>query len=124
MGKGAKVLLGLGTAWPLLWMFIFMGAIFYQVFSGAFAGRPSGPHAGPPPLFMLLFAGHFLTILLTFGLLVIYMIHLFRSDRVAQDKKALWAVVLFMGNMVAMPVYFYFYVWKDPPPPAPDGPKS
>jgi hypothetical protein len=25
----------------------------------------------------------------------------------------LWAVVLFLGNMIAMPVFFYLYIWPD-----------
>jgi hypothetical protein len=41
----------------------------------------------------------------------------FRTDRVPADKKALWAVVLFLGNFFAMPFYWYFYIW----PKADDG---
>ena len=26
--------------------------------------------------------------------------------------KALWAIVLFLGNIFAMPVYWYLYIWK------------
>jgi len=63
---------------------------------------------------MIIFPLHFLTMLELFALLVIYIVHLFNTHRVPQDKKALWAVVLFLGNMIAMPIYWYLYIWKEP----------
>jgi hypothetical protein len=48
-----------------------------------------------------------------FGLIAFYILFLFKTDRVPQDKKALWAAVLLLGNMLAMPVFFFLYVWPD-----------
>jgi cytosine/uracil/thiamine/allantoin permease len=48
------------------------------------------------------------------ALLTFYIINVFRNDRVNKDMKILWAVVLFFGNFVAMPVYWYLYIWRDP----------
>jgi type II secretory pathway component PulM len=39
-------------------------------------------------------------------------VDVFQSNRVSADKKALWAVVLFLGNIFAMPVYWYLYLWR------------
>jgi len=65
---------------------------------------------------MVLFPLHFLTMLEILALLVIYIMHVFKTDSVPQDKKALWAVVLFLGNMIAMPIYWYLYIWKEARP--------
>jgi hypothetical protein len=46
------------------------------------------------------------------ALLIFYIVYLFRTDRVASDKKALWAVVLLMGHVVAMPIFWFFYIWR------------
>ena len=62
---------------------------------------------------MVILPLHFLTIFEIFVLSVIYIVHVFKTDRVAQDKKALWAVVLFLGNMIAMPFYWYLFIWKE-----------
>jgi hypothetical protein len=43
---------------------------------------------------------------------------------VPNDKKALWAAVLFFGNMVALPVYWYLYIWREPPSAASAPPSS
>jgi hypothetical protein len=48
-------------------------------------------------------------------LMVIYIVNVFKNDRVDKDKKVLWAIVLFMGSMIAMPIYWYLYIWKSEP---------
>ncbi len=68
----------------------------------------------PPVWFFGSFAAQMLVWLLVLALIIFYIVHLFTTDRVRQDKKALWAVVLILGNFFAMPVYFYLYVWHDP----------
>jgi hypothetical protein len=47
-----------------------------------------------------------------FALLISYIVYLFKTDHVPKDKKALWAVVLFMGHVLAMPIFWYIYVWS------------
>lgn len=64
--------------------------------------------------FQILFTLHLLTILETMGLLAFYITYIFKTDRIPQDKKALWAVVVFLGNMLAMPVFWYLYIWSEP----------
>ena len=62
---------------------------------------------------------------LTINVYSFYIFYIFRTDRIAADKKALWAVVIFLGNMIAMPVFFFIYVWPEtwPRQPAPPTPK-
>ncbi|NLG84554.1 MAG: hypothetical protein GX493_08130 [Firmicutes bacterium] len=43
-----------------------------------------------------------------------YIVNVFNTDLVDKDKKALWAVVLFFGNIIAMPIYWYLYIWREP----------
>ncbi len=60
----------------------------------------------------IIFPLHFLTMIWILLLIAVYIRHIFKTEAVPQDKKALWAVVIFCGNMVAMPVYWYLYIWK------------
>ncbi len=112
MKKPAKILLGIATLWPFLYIIIFFAFMFSQVLLISLRGEPS--HIGPPTFFIVLFSLHFLTMLWIFALLIIYIINVFKNERVDKDKKALWAVVLFLGNMFAMPVYWYLYIWREP----------
>lgn len=57
-----------------------------------------------------------LTAVEVFGLLIFYIVYLFKTDRVPQDKKALWAVVSFLGHAMVMPVFWYLYIRRPAPP--------
>lgn len=46
------------------------------------------------------------------GFIAFYMVYLFRTSHVPRSKRALWAVVLVLGHVFAMPVFWYHYVWK------------
>ena len=77
---------------------------------------PTFPNGGQPPDqffqdFNTIFRLHMAVMALVLLLMGFYIVHLFRSERVPADKKTLWAVVLFLGNLLAMPVYWYFYMW-------------
>ncbi len=116
--KRLKILLGILTALPLpgyVLSFILPFLMFIPL--TAQLGETSSSEE-PPVWFFVMFFGSFaaqmLVWLLVLALIVFYIVHLFTTDRVRQDKKALWAVVLFLGNFFAMPVYFYFYVWQGP----------
>lgn len=112
MKKPTKFILGIATLWPILYMAIFFIFVFSQVF--LFPQKEAPSPSGPPTRFLVIFGLHFLTMLWIFVLLIIYIVNLFRNERVPQDKKALWAAVLFLGNMVAMPIYWYLYIWREP----------
>jgi len=116
--KRLKILLGVVTLSPLpayLLSFLLPFLAFIPMIAQLEEGSSSEE---PPAWFFVMFFGSFaaqmLVWLLVLALIIFYIVHLFTTDRVRQDKKALWAVVLFLGNFFAMPVYFYFYVWQDP----------
>ena len=111
LSKPTKILIAAANAWPLVYPFLLMGFILSMVIRGFSGPHTRGEVPGP---FIAVFLLHFFTILWMFGLLAFYITYLFKTDRVAQDKKALWAVVLFFGNMIAMPVFWYLYIWHEP----------
>lgn len=111
MTKGKAIVLGIFSIWPIIYMVFFMLSIF--AFMVLNISHHPAPNSGPPLLFLIIFPLHFLTIIEIFVLLAIYMTFLFKTNYVKQDQKALWAVVLFLGNALAMPVFWYLYVWKN-----------
>ena len=86
---------------------------FISRFMPAFEAMSSS--STPPEQFFhnfdTLFRLHLLVMALIVALMAFYIIHLFRTDLISGDKKTLWAVVLFLGNLLAMPVYWYLYMW-------------
>jgi type II secretory pathway component PulF len=61
---------------------------------------------------------HLIMIVLSLALIGFYIFYLFKTDRVPTDKKSVWASVLFLGNFLTMPVFWYLYVWREPDAPA------
>ena len=111
MKKTTKILLAIATVFPFLYMIFFFVVIFSSIF---FAPRDGSSEGGVfTILFMVIFPLHLITMLLILGLTIFYMVNVFKNDRVDKDKKVLWAVVIFMGNMIAMPVYWYLYIWRE-----------
>lgn len=111
MSKTLRLLLGLVTVWPFAYLILFFLTIFSLIF---FVGAEPG--TGPPPAIALIFPLHILTMLFSMALIVFYIVNVFKNDRVEKDKKVLWAVVLFMGSAIAMPIYWYLYIWKEAQP--------
>ncbi len=104
MNRGAAILLAIATALPIVYMFY-----FFSVFD-SMGGQMTQEEMQAK--FDLLFRLHLGTMALMVGLLAIYIAYLFKTEHVPKDKKVLWAVVLFMGNIFAMPVFWFLYVWK------------
>ena len=106
LSKPAKITVAIFTAWPILYMFLFMAFVFSSVF---FLPQHSEAQEQSFFIFPIVFGLHFLTMLSIVGLIAFYVTYIFKTDRVEQDKKALWAVVIFLGNMFAMPVFWYLF---------------
>ena len=68
--------------------------------------------------FVGLFAAHLFTILLTIALMPLYIILAVKNDYIDQTMKIMWAVLICMVGMFAMPVYWYLYIWRNQPPAA------
>jgi hypothetical protein len=122
MTRSTKILLGAASIWPIVYMFIFFIFVFGLMFmSNAGPVDPGGFEAAFGFGIIALFIVHFLTIFLTLGLTVFYIIHAIKNEAINSDMKAVWAVLFFFGGMIAEPIYWYLHIWKDPgtvgPPP-------
>ena len=62
-------------------------------------------------LFNLTFAILGATMLLSAALLAFYALFVHRGRRVPAAKRSLWTAILLVGNIIAMPVFWYLYVW-------------
>lgn len=117
MSKGKKILIGLLTIWPFIYIFLFIllaGGIAFFASSNpqAFEG------SSPPPSFIIgagsLVLAHFATILVVIGMLIFYIIHSLKNPAVEQDKKVWWILGFFFCGGIVNIVYYFMYIWKLP----------
>jgi hypothetical protein len=109
MSKSVKLIIGILSIWPFVYILMFFGFAIYLMTIFSLPGD-----AQPNLAYSSIFIIHILTIIETFGLITFYIINVFRNDRVNKDMKILWAIVLFLGSMIAMPIYWYLYIWRKP----------
>jgi hypothetical protein len=115
ISKPIAILIGVLTAWPFVYMIIF----FALFISGPFMrGGGSLTESEASRSFQILLAMHLGTMFIMAALLSFYIVHVFKNPAIP-DKRTLWAVVLFFGNVIAMPVYWFLYVWREPVHPVP-----
>jgi hypothetical protein len=93
------ILLGVITIWPIVYFVLFAAFLMFT-----FATIGTKPQGATFDLFRYVFVLHLLTILLMFALTTVYIVHAFRTDRIAEDKRVLWVVILFFGDMIAFPI--------------------
>ena len=85
-----RSLLLLATLWPLVYVALFFGDVL-----------------GAGPLSFLIHLG---TIVWLLGLLAVSLIDIFRNPRLGETARAVWVVVLVLGNMLALPAYWLLYI--------------
>jgi hypothetical protein len=100
--KPVALLIGVLSIWPGVYFVAFIGSILFM-FANAQNQRSMD-------LFRVILPVHILTMLLMFALTAVYVVHVFKSERLTSDKRLLWVVVLFFGNIVAFPIYWWLYM--------------
>jgi len=87
--------------------------VYMALFFGAFAYTAVGGSEKSPVFdnFGIFIAIHLSVMMLMFLLMAFYIVFLFKTDAVKVEIKALWAIALFMGGPIAMPIFWYLYIW-------------
>jgi hypothetical protein len=102
MSRPVAALVGIASVLPLVYLVYFV----WHVTS-----------LEPPGLlrFETLLSLHLVSIgLIVVVLTVVYLVMVYRSALVPDDRRTFWAVVLFMGNVFAFPVFWYLFLWRRP----------
>src|SRR6478735_7467966 len=93
--KPVAYLIALLSIWPIVYFALFIAFIVFSFSMIPGNGKPGG---GPPhELFMYIFPMHLLTMLLMFALTAVYIVHVFKSDQLASDRRIMWTMVLLFG---------------------------
>jgi hypothetical protein len=109
LSKPLKIVIGIATIWPIIYM-----PIFFIFFFRMFILSTSSEMSGFPQEFMVIIPLHIFTVLSGMILYLVYILDLINTDRIDKDKKTLWGLLLIFLGMIAMPIYWYLFVWKTP----------
>src|SRR5687768_14662280 len=110
ISRPTAAIIGLLTLWPPVYMFAAMVGMF-SIFARGFAHAPPGGPPFDPRFFGAIMVGHLATMFVIMGLMVFYIVHVFRNRALTESARVLWTIVIFMGHFIAMPIYWYLQVW-------------
>lgn len=94
MKRTSKLLLGVATIWPLIYLII---SLFL----------PTKDEDQSASIIALNVATFFLCLFL----IIFYIINIFKNENVPQEKKLTWTLFLFLLGIVVFPLYWYWYIW-------------
>lgn len=128
MTRRRKLILGALTAWPTLYIFLFIAVIASMMFAGPLMDEAGGTEALNGLMaggFGLIFIGHIGTMLLQFGLLFFFLFHVFKRKDLETNTQLLWALLIFMGGPIGQMIYWWKEIWSgDDVQPATTGPSD
>jgi hypothetical protein len=123
LSKPVRILVGIMTFWYALYLLLTVLGIlilFTFVFLTLLQGGESVPNLRVLftriPGLEIFLSVHVCGLFLEVGLLIFYLIHTIRNTKASDSLR----IVLGLGHLflpfVAMPVYYYLYIWRDNPP--------
>jgi hypothetical protein len=116
LNKPTKILVGLGTVWVVLYPLLFMAVWLFLVVGMGFSSFSQSDQ----PFFMFpffaIFPLHCFTMLLQFVLMGFYLIHVIKNTTASETVRIILGIGFFFMPFIAMPVYYYAYIWLETPP--------
>jgi hypothetical protein len=113
MTRASRIWLGIFTFLPIVLLFVYLFLIVFLVRDAIRYGDEDMPFPIlPEVLWMIILAlsGG----LLSFGLLVYYIIHAINNKKIDSNERILWILIFLVGNIIAFPIYWFMRIWKDP----------
>ncbi len=117
LNKPIKILIGLGTLWIVLYPILFIAVwltMFIPFILSANNTETSTPFFMGP--FFALFPLQCFTILLQFGLMAFYLIHVIKNTKASETIRIILGIGSFFLPYIALPVYYYLFIWRETPP--------
>ena len=121
ISKPVKILIGFLTAFAVLFPFVIAPAfMMIFVFSSGFPffdpqsfTNPSDFQRTMFPMMMVFYPVMMCFSLIQLGLQIFYVIHEIKNKALNDTYRILFAIGTFLLPYVAMPIYFFAYLWKD-----------
>ncbi|HET7024702.1 MAG TPA: hypothetical protein VFI39_05815 [Gemmatimonadales bacterium] len=95
--------LGFLSVFPLAAVPLFLYVLFPQA------------EASPTPITSSFMIDSVLLVIAAFLAMAIFIAFVWRSRRVPRADKRLWSLLIIVGSLFTMPVFWFLYIWKERP---------
>jgi hypothetical protein len=118
-----KILVGFATLWYALYLLLTISSIvilFGYVLMALLAGGQSVAELRAVLVQILslefMIPIHVCSLLLEIGLLIFYLVHTIKNSKASDSMRIMLGLGHLFLPFVAMPVYYYLYIWRENPP--------
>ncbi len=111
MTKGDKIILGIFTFLPFLLLCIYFFTIIVLVRDAVLSETVNMPFPVFGDVLGVVITALALG-LLSFGLLVYYLIHAINNQEIDTNERLLWVVLFVLASIASFPIYWYMRIWK------------
>jgi uncharacterized membrane protein len=113
MSKNSKVMIGLLSFLPII-LLIVLFIMFFSLFPRFFEWEQYEP--APQEIFSAF--GPFIILaiamsILSFGLLIFFIIHLIKHKNTNGTERAVWILAFLLGGIISYPIYWYMKIWRE-----------
>ena len=115
LDKPIKLLVGAGTAWLILYPLLFI-AIWLSTMAGIMFSNLTESSFFMFSIFDFIFPAHCLTMVIQVALMGFYLFHIIKNTLASDVIRAILGVGVFIMPFIAMPIYYYFFIWRNSPP--------
>ena len=107
MSTQRKVWLGIASIVPLVLMLAYMVVLFLTFVT------TDVDEDEPTWMFVAMFVLIALSVLSAWAMLAYYIVWLFRIEPADDSKKTLWIVLLLMLQGLALPIFWFLFIWRE-----------
>lgn len=111
MTKGHKNILGIFTFLPVFLFVIYISVIFFMIRDAMVFMDEDMPFPIVGDVLWLVIMA-LLMGLLSFGLMIYYIIHAINNPQIDNNEKILWVLLFVLTNIISYPIYWYMRIWK------------
>jgi len=111
MTKGHKNILGIFTFLPVVMMLVYFAAIVLLIRDALVFKDEDMPFPILGDVLWLVLLA-LLMGLLSFGLMVYYIIHAINNPQIDNNEKIIWVLLFVLASLVSFPIYWYMRIFK------------
>jgi Trk-type K+ transport system membrane component len=111
MSKNTKILVGVLTVLPLISIIAYIWAMIKMISEISNAG--SAPHDLAFSGFASMFIMIGITVLLSIGLLIFYIVHAVNNKSLTSEERLMWILLFIFISTIAFMIYWVLRIWQD-----------
>jgi hypothetical protein len=112
INKSVKILVGVGTSWIIIYAILFLAVVSGLMFDR----NPEKTLVFLKSFFPVIALVHFFTMTIQVALAAFFLYHVIKNGAASEILRVILGIGIFFLPYIAMPVYYYLYIWREQPP--------